>query len=147
MTFSGKPNESLQSFLNKIRNGAKTGKWDDDYTHGQLYAQLQGAALQYVNSLPAGETDTYARLVQQLKSRFKGPLEQEKARELLRAIRRGRGETLESLALRIKDLARKGYPDASRRTYEELWAPRNTVSDKYAAVSYTHLTLPTKRIV
>ena len=38
--FSGKADQSLQSFLNKMDNGARLGNWDLQYKTGQLYAQL-----------------------------------------------------------------------------------------------------------
>ena len=60
--FGGKPQESLQSFLNKIENGARLGAWDPEYKLSQLYAQLTGGALQYVDGLPESDKTTYERL-------------------------------------------------------------------------------------
>ena len=76
--FSGKADQSLQSFLNKMDNNARLGNLDLQYKTGQLYAQLAGGALQYVDSLPEDQKDTYERMVQHLRSKYEGDLEREK---------------------------------------------------------------------
>ena len=134
--FSGEAHESLQSFLNKIENGARLGSWDQEYKRGQLYAQLAGGALQYVDGLPEGEKDSYDRMAAMLRGRYEGELEREKSREALRMIRRGRGETLEELGRRIKELTRKAVAP-ERREEEGLIALRNALSDKQAELVVT----------
>ena len=129
--FAGKPGESLQSFLNKVENGARLGAWTPEYKAGQLYAQITGGALQYIDSLPAAERDTYESLRTALQRRYEGELEREKSKEALRAVRRGRSETIEDLGRRITELTRKAYPP-ERREEEGVYAFRNAVADKMA---------------
>ena len=129
--FAGKPGESLQSFLNKVENGARLGAWTPEYRAGQLYAQITGGALQYVDSLPAAERETYESLRAALQRRYEGELEREKSKEALRAVRRGRNETIEDLGRRITELTRKAYPP-ERREEEGVYAFRNAVADKMA---------------
>ena len=129
--FAGKPGESLQSFLNKIENGAAMGDWTPAYCRGQLYAQITGGALQYVDSLPDFEKRTYESLRAALRRRYEGDLERERSKEALRAVRRARNETLEDLGRRITELTRKAYPGSPERREEEgVYALRNAVSDK-----------------
>lgn len=130
-TFAGKQGESLQSFLNKVENGARLGNWTPAYKMGQLYAQLTGAALQYVDSLPQEEGLSYDALCAALRQRYEGELEREKCREFLRTCTRGRNESLEELQRRITELARKACtPD--RREEESLYALRHAVSETLA---------------
>ena len=129
--FTGKQGELLQSFPNKVENGARLGCWTPEYKRGQLYAQITGGALQYVDTLPPEETGDYDSLCAALRRRYEGDLEKEKCREALRTCRRGRSESLDDLAWQIRELTRKAYP-ADRREEEGIYALRNAVSDSLA---------------
>lgn len=98
---------------------------------GQLYAQITGGALQYIDALPETERETYESLCEALRRRYEGELEREKWKEALRAVRRGRSEALEDLGRRITELTRKAYPP-ERREEEGVCAMRQAVSDKMA---------------
>ena len=129
--FSG--TESLQGFINQLENAARLGNWTPDYLAGQLYAQLTGGALQFIDTKPAEQRGTYAALVTTLRDRYEGDLERDRSREQLRACRRRKNESLEDLASRIKELARKAYtPD--RREEKSVAAFRGAVSDKLSEV-------------
>ncbi len=129
--FAGKPGESLQSFINKVENGARLGAWTPEYKMGQLYAQITGGALQYIDALPELERASYESLCAALRRRYEGELEREKSKEALRAVRRGRSEALEDLGRRITELTRKAYPQ-ERREEEGVCAMRQAVNDKMA---------------
>ena len=129
--FAGKPGESLQSFLNKVENGARLGAWTTEYKMGQLYAQITGGALQYIDALPEVERETFEGLCAALRRRYEGELEREKSKEALRAVRRGRNEALEDLGRRITELTRKAYPP-ERREEEGVCAMRQAVNDRMA---------------
>merc|ERR1711893_506833 len=71
--FSGA--ESLQGFLNQLENAVRLGNWTPDYLAGQLYAQLSGGALQFIDTKPAAQRETYTALVNTLRERYEGDLE------------------------------------------------------------------------
>lgn len=130
-TYGGKPQESLRTFLNKVDNAAHMGAWDNEFRACQLYAQLEGAALLYVDSLPLEERTDYHRLREALEKKYEGDLARDSCREQLKHVRRGRNETLETLSQRIRELARKAFPhDAARRDEEELHTFKAAVSDE-----------------
>ena len=129
--FMGKPGESLQTFLNQMANGARLGAWTPEYPEGMLYAQLRGGALHYAESLPERDREDHGRFVAALRQQYEGGVARERAKESLRAIRRGRNESLADLDHRIAELARKAYP-ADQREEEGVLAVRNAVSDKLA---------------
>ena len=129
--FSGKPGESLQTFLNQMTNGARLGAWTPDYKVGMLYAQLRAGALHYADSLVEGDRQDFDRFVAALRRQYEGNVARERAKEALRTIRRGRNESLVDLGHRITELVRKAYP-AEQREDEAVWALRNAVSDKMA---------------
>ena len=131
--FSGKVGESLQSFLNRLSNGARLGNWTPEYKAGQLYAQLAGGALRFADQLPKEEREDFDSLATALRKQYEGDLARERAREALRTIRRGRGETLEALGQRIHELVRIGHP-GEKRDAEGVFAFRDAVSDKLSEV-------------
>ena len=127
--FSGK--ESLQGFLNQIENAAEMGNWPEAYKAGQVYAQLTGPALAYIDGQPQEHRRDFTRLCGMLRARYEGDLERQRCREALRVCRRRRQETLEELASRIKELARKAYPP-DQREEESILALKAAVSDRQA---------------
>lgn len=134
--FAGKAGESLQSFLNKLSNGARLGNWTQEYKAGQLYAQLTGGALRFADQLPDEDRGNFDRLVAALKRQYEGALAKEQAREGLRMIRRGRSETLEALGQRIHELVRVAYPGEDREA-EGVFAFRNAVTERLSDVIVT----------
>ena len=93
----GKPGESLQTFLNQMANGARLGAWTPEYQVGMLYAQLRGGALHYAESLPERDREDHGRFVAALRRQYEGDVARERAKQSLRAIRRGRNESLTDL--------------------------------------------------
>lgn len=138
--FFGKPGEPLHPFFRKIENAAKMGNWDSEFMRGRVYHQLQGAAVQYIDALPSRATSTYEQLRNTLTTKYAGELAKDNAKEQLRAIRRGRNETPDGLALRIQELVRMVYPE-SMWDQEGITAFKTAISDS-TLVEYLVLNRP-----
>ena len=129
------------------------------YYASQCYAQLTGGALAFIDSRPSVDRQTFDRLAEVLQEKYEGKVERQRAREGLRRCKQREGETVDDLAIRVKEQARKAHVEPDRQEEEALAALKRALPDtmaqtiviqRYAtvdAVSYTHLTLPTKRIV
>ena len=132
--FAGK--QPLDSFLNQVENAASMGNWDDTYTARQLYASLEGAAQQFVDGMPAQDRSNLRTLIDALRNRFDSEVEKGKARDALRYIKRRKGETIEDLCQRIKDLTKKAHAESAREE-EGLVALRTAVSEELGKLIIT----------
>ena len=101
------------------------------------YAQLAVSALQYIDSRPEGDRATYQTLAQALRDRYEGEMAQQRAQEQLRQCKRGKGESLDDLGTRIKELARKGYP-SERREEVGIAALKSALSLELAKAIVLH---------
>ena len=66
--------------------------------------------MKFADQLPDAEREDFDSLATAFRKQYEGDLAKELAREALRTIRRGRGETLEALGQRIHELVRIGHP-------------------------------------
>ena len=96
------------------------GHWTPEYKAGQCYAQLAGGALAFIDSRPSTDRQSFNRLAEVLEDKYEGKVEWQQAREGLCRCRQQEGETIDDLATRVKELARKAHVEPDRQEEELL---------------------------
>ena len=123
---------NLRSFLNQLDNAAVLGHWTPEYKAGQCYAQLTEGALAFIDSRPSADRQTFDRLSEVLQEKYEGKVERQRAREGLRHCKQHEGETVDDLATRVKELARKAHGEPDRQEEEALAALKRALPDTMA---------------
>ena len=118
--------------MNQLDNAAVLGHWTQEYKAGQYYAQLTGGALAFIDSRPRADRQTFDRLLEVLQEKYEGKVEQQRARDGLRRCKQKEGETLDDLATRVKELARKAHVEPDRQEEEALAALKRALPDTMA---------------
>ena len=135
-SFSGKPGDNLQYFLAKMDDAREYGNWTKGHLRNATKLQLQGAARDYINSLPAESVATLAGLHQALRAKYEGKLAQDDAKAQLRQLVRRSNETPEALARRIQSLTRIAFADKATQEAEGIVIFRDALSDASVAQQF-----------
>ena len=89
-----------------------------------LWVSLEGAALSYIESLPASRTADYNATCQSMEERFGESQLAEVFRSELRGRRRRKGESLPALGQEVRRLVQYAYPGVGYDALEEIAVER-----------------------
>lgn len=89
-----------------------------------LWVNLEGAALSYVESLPASRTADYVTLCRSMEERFGESQLAEVFRSELRGRKRRKGESLPALGQEVRRLVQYAYPGVGYDALEEIAVER-----------------------
>ena len=117
-TYSGK--DDFEDFLTQFEITSEINNWD--YKAKSLYLAncLTESARTLLNELTAEQRRDYASLVQKLTERYGSENRAEVFRSQLKSRVKGKGETIQQLAMSIRKLTRQSYPNASQDVIEAL---------------------------
>ena len=110
-TFDGtSSSQPLEMFLGQLNNAAEFNDWTFRESLAHLKASLRGSAAQLLWESP-NHCFTYAELVEKLKQRFGSSNQSAQFKSQLKARRRGKTETLQSLYTDVCRLLSLAYPN------------------------------------
>jgi len=110
-----------QSHFDRV---CRLNNWHSDVKLDYLWVHLEGAALSYVESLPAVRTRDYQCMCNSLEERFGESQLAEVYRSELRGRRRRSGESLPALGQEIRRLAQYAYPSVGYDALEAIAVER-----------------------
>lgn len=117
-TFSG--NDEFEDFLTQFEITSEINNWDYKAKSLYLANSLTGSARTLLNELTAEQRRDYASLVQKLMERYGSQNRAEVFRSQLKSRVKGKGETIQQLAMSIRKLTRQSYPNVSLEVIEAL---------------------------